>query len=75
MGLASPTDASEESFSGDSRQHALWALEGKKSVSGLTLGFSKVEIPDWQTPDGEKEEFTWPTAASGTFVQHFFAVA
>ncbi|KAG8987978.1 hypothetical protein FRB90_003044, partial [Tulasnella sp. 427] len=67
MGLASPTDTSEESFSGDSRQHALWALEGKTSVvSGLTLGFSKVEIPDWQTPDGEKEEFTWPSSTSSS---------
>ncbi|KAG8956641.1 hypothetical protein FRC04_000119 [Tulasnella sp. 424] len=76
MGLPSPTETSEESFSGDSRQHALWALEGKKSVPGLTIGFTKVEIPDWKTPDGEKEEFSWPSSTfsstNGAFTLQFF---
>lgn len=71
MGITLPPEPQEDKLAGDSRQRALWALEGKKSVgpSMLNMGFAKVEIPEWNTPTGEKEGFSWsptsPLSSSG----------
>lgn len=58
----------------DQRQRALWALEGNKPVSAgnsLMLGFSKVELPDWQTPDVEQDDFQWTATNSSTGKANF----
>ena len=76
MGLPAMPDTPEDNFNGDSRQRALWALEGKKSQpstssSGLVFGFSKVEIPEWKSPEAEREEYarsSSPFSSSGAFV-------
>lgn len=70
MGIASPADSCDDHYQTangvDQRQWALWALEGKRASSGspVMLGFSKVELPDWNTPDMEKERFTWSPHSS-----------
>lgn len=82
MGIPTPTEPNDENQGGDSRQHALWALEGKKASTGsghssLLLGFNKVEIPDWKTPEAEQQEYAWSLSSisssspTGTSVFHF----
>ena len=61
MGISVPNDVNDENQGGDSRQRALWALEGNKSAASghasALLGFNKVEIPDWKTPEVEQQEY------------------
>ena len=65
MGINSlPFDQDDNPTTGDQRQRALWALEGRNpslssspAQSPVNFSFGTVAIPDWKTPDVERDDY------------------